>query len=70
VDGKSDVGIIGLGTMGKNLSLNFAQKGLRVSVYDKEYGVTKQFLSSIPFSYSIRGFQGIDALVESLSRPR
>ncbi|AMW33622.2 6-phosphogluconate dehydrogenase [Fervidobacterium changbaicum] len=70
MDGKSDVGIIGLGTMGKNLSLNFAQKGLRVSVYDKEYGVTKQFLSSIPFSYSIRGFQGIDALVESLSRPR
>ena len=33
--GKSDIGLIGLGVMGQNLALNIAEKGFRISVYNR-----------------------------------
>ena len=31
----SDIGVLGIGAMGQNLALNFASKGLKVSVYNR-----------------------------------
>ena len=31
----TDIGVLGLGAMGQNLALNFASKGLKVSVYNR-----------------------------------
>ena len=36
--GKSDFGIIGLGVMGKNISLNVVEKGFKISVYNRAEG--------------------------------
>ena len=38
---KSGFGLIGLGVMGKNISLNVAEKGYRVSVYNRSNGDEK-----------------------------
>jgi 6-phosphogluconate dehydrogenase len=32
---KSDIGVVGLGVMGRNLALNMEHKGYTVSVYDR-----------------------------------
>ena len=45
---KTDIGLIGLAVMGENLALNMADKGWRVSVYNRtvpgiEEGVVERF---------------------------
>jgi 6-phosphogluconate dehydrogenase len=67
---KSDIGIIGLGTMGKNLALNLAWKGVNVSVFDKDYSVTEKFLSMNPQEQNIHGFKDINDFVNSHKSPR
>ena len=70
-----NIGIYGLGIMGRNLALNLAGKGYAVSVYnrrdDGEEAVTESFVSSA----RCQGKQIVGAispidLVNSLSRPR
>ena len=34
---KADIGVIGLGIMGKNISLNFLDKGYRVIVFNRTH---------------------------------
>lgn len=34
---KTDIGLIGLAVMGENLALNMADKGWRVSVYNRTF---------------------------------
>ena len=46
---KTDIGLIGLAVMGENLALNMADKGWRVSVYNRtvpgiEEGVVERFI--------------------------
>ena len=47
---KTDIGLIGLAVMGENLALNMADKGWRVSVYNRtvpgiEEGVVERFIN-------------------------
>lgn len=39
--GTSDIGLIGLGVMGQNLALNVAEKGYKISVYNRTYAKTE-----------------------------
>ena len=61
---KSDIGIYGLGVMGKNITLNLIDKGFLVSVYNrstnKEVDVVNNFVSEIN-DISIKGY--IDLLI-------
>ena len=41
----ADVGLIGLGVMGKNLVLNMADHGYRVAVYNRTTAVTNEFIA-------------------------
>ncbi|WP_448376942.1 NADP-dependent phosphogluconate dehydrogenase [Fervidobacterium sp.] len=66
----SDIGMVGLGTMGKNLALNFARNGVSVSVINKENDVTERFLIENPHIRNIQGFKDIADFVASLSIPR
>jgi 6-phosphogluconate dehydrogenase len=71
---KSDIGIFGLGTMGRNLALNFLDKGFRVSVYnrleaDEKYVVT-DFINSNPKIQTLIGFVDLYQFVNSLNKPR
>ena len=42
---KSKIGLIGLGVMGSNLARNIANKGFKISVYNRTTEVMTEFLS-------------------------
>ena len=70
---KSDIGIYGLGVMGKNITLNLIDKGFLVSVYNrstnKEVNVVNNFVSEIN-DKSIKGYIDIENFVLSIKKPR
>jgi 6-phosphogluconate dehydrogenase len=68
---KSDIGLIGLAVMGQNLVLNMANKGYRVSVYNRTRARTDEFMAAaakgreeITAAYTLEDF------IDSLSKPR
>lgn len=67
-------GVIGLGVMGKNISLNSADKGYPVSVYNRTEGdelhVVRDFLASNSSYTNLSGFTDLPAFVQSLEPPR
>ena len=42
----ADIGLIGLGVMGSNLALNIAEKGYRISVYNRTWASTEAFMAA------------------------
>ncbi|MFT4805976.1 MAG: 6-phosphogluconate dehydrogenase, partial [Psychroserpens sp.] len=71
---KSDFGLIGLGVMGKSISLNVAEKGYTVSVYNRSSGdeknVVPDFLEEYKSFKNISGFTELSEFIQSLKRPR
>jgi len=71
---QSVFGVIGLGVMGKSLSLNIAEKGFDISVYNRpEYGeeqVVSNFLKDNHAVKNISGFTDLQPFVASLATPR
>jgi 6-phosphogluconate dehydrogenase len=66
----SDIGLIGLGVMGSNLSLNFADRGATVSVYNRTSTVTEEFVAAEGDRPDIVPVYSVEDLVDSLERPR
>jgi len=70
---KSNLGIIGLGVMGKSLALNAAEKGISVSVYNRasegEEHIVDDFLQNHK-GVSFSGFTDLKAFVSSLEQPK
>ena len=61
--------------MGENLALNMADKGWRVSVFNRtvpgvEEGVVERFINGRAKGKSIEGYTEIPDFVESISTPR
>jgi len=72
---KSQLGLIGLGVMGKSLAKNFISKKYSISVYNrqligKEENIAKIFVEEQPDTDSILGFDDLESFVESLEQPR
>ena len=71
---KSDIGLIGLGVMGKSLSLNLASNNIKIAVYNRSDGgeahVVSDFLEAHSDLDTISGFTSIEAFVNALSKPR
>jgi 6-phosphogluconate dehydrogenase len=75
MNSKSDIGLIGLGVMGKSLSRNIASKGFPISVYNRHLaGVEEQvaldFVNQYPEMKGALAFDQIKAFIASLSKPR
>ncbi len=66
----NDIGLIGLGVMGKNIVLNIEDKGYSVSVYNRTYQKTKDFIENDAKGKRIFAYSDIESLVKSLCRPR
>ncbi|GAA4281555.1 decarboxylating NADP(+)-dependent phosphogluconate dehydrogenase [Gaetbulibacter aestuarii] len=70
----SEFGIIGLGVMGKSLSLNIAEKGFSLSVFNRSEGdeadVVNDFIKDPETFDSISGFTDLKAFTQSLESPR
>lgn len=67
---KSDVGLIGLATMGANLALNIEDKGFVVSVYNRTADRTKAFMEHKAKGKNISAHFSVEDLVKSLDKPR
>lgn len=74
MENKSLFGVYGLGVMGASMSLNIADKGFELSVYNRSEGkekeVVHQFLNENEEYSKIHGFTEIRDFVESIARPR
>jgi len=71
---KSAFGVFGLGVMGSSISLNIADKGFSLSVYNRAAGgeeaVVKNFMEANEHRDNLQGFTDLKAFIESLERPR
>lgn len=72
---KAEFGLIGLGVMGKSLSRNLAQKGFKLSVYnrhvdDVEVNVAKNFVAEYDELSNSEGYDHLEQFVQSLETPR
>jgi 6-phosphogluconate dehydrogenase len=68
---KADIGMIGLAVMGENLSLNLADKGFTVAVYNLEpEKVVRAFVEGRGRRENILGAYSLQELVDSLEPPR
>jgi 6-phosphogluconate dehydrogenase len=65
----STFGVIGLGTMGRNLALNIEEHGFPVAVWNLETEWTDKFLKDHPKA-KFTGARTLEALVADLDRPR
>ena len=67
---RSDIGLVGLGVMGRSLALNMESKGFRVSVYNYIPSVTEEFMNSGGKGKNFCATASYEALVDSLEAPR
>lgn len=63
----TDVGVIGLGVMGRNIVLNLVDKGYTVHVYNRTYFKTVDLEKQ---SENIHGHKELDTFMYALSEPR
>lgn len=66
---KFDFGMVGLGTMGRNLLLNMADNGFAVTGYDKSEQMLQKFEEE-GSNHHLKGFSVIEDFVDSLQSPR
>ncbi|WP_078434939.1 NADP-dependent phosphogluconate dehydrogenase [Metabacillus halosaccharovorans] len=67
---KQQIGVIGLAVMGKNLALNIESRGYSVSVFNRSYEKTEEFLKTEAEGKNFVGLKTIEEFVQSLETPR
>lgn len=70
---KSKIGLIGLAVMGQNLSLNFAQNGINISVYNRSYDKTEATVARAKeenLTEYLTGYQDLNDFIQSIEKPR
>ena len=65
-----EIGILGLGTMGRNLVLNFADHGFSVAVYNRTAEKTREFMAREAGSRDIRPAYELQEFAGLLRQPR
>ena len=67
----SQIGLIGLGTMGAMLSLNIAEKGFAISVFNRTTARTDEFMGQAgSLAEKITPTKTLEELVASIAKPR
>ena len=71
----TQIGVIGLGAMGQGLSLNIAENGYRISVFNRhlngmEENVAQDFVAKSEHREAMTGFDELVPFVQSLGAPR
>ncbi|RDB31753.1 decarboxylating NADP(+)-dependent phosphogluconate dehydrogenase [Candidatus Similichlamydia laticola] len=67
---ESDLGIVGLGTMGASLALNFADHQYRVVVYNRTTSKAENFFAKYKDRYPLQLARSLEDFVKKLRRPR
>ena len=68
-DSSKDIGLIGLAVMGQNLALNIADHGFQISVFNRTYSKTVDFLERNPSTPTLSGHESLNDFVSSLKKP-
>lgn len=66
---KQQIGVVGVGVMGRSLALNFESKGFSVAIYDLSEEKVNELLANHQ-GKNIVGTANIQAFIQSLERPR
>ncbi len=66
---KQNVGVVGVGVMGRSLALNFESKGFAVSMYDLSEDKVNEILENHP-GKKLFGTTNMEAFIHSLETPR
>jgi 6-phosphogluconate dehydrogenase len=66
----ADIGLIGLGVMGRNLVLNMDDHGYTVSVFNRTVARVDEFLAQGAAGTKVIGTHDLEGFVDSLQRPR
>ncbi|MBI4772986.1 MAG: NADP-dependent phosphogluconate dehydrogenase [Deltaproteobacteria bacterium] len=69
-DRSCDIGLVGLGVMGKNFALNMADKGFHVAVYNRTEEKTRLFMSDEAGHRSIEAGYTLEEFIGILKKPR
>lgn len=64
-----DIGIVGLGAMGKNLALNFHRNKFKVAIYNRTHSKAKAVADELK-SESLKAYESVSDFVASLVKPR
>jgi 6-phosphogluconate dehydrogenase len=64
------IGLIGVGVMGENLTLNMESKGFSVAVYDIDKEKVNKFVNGRGSNRRISGAESLKDLVDQLEKPR
>src|SRR4051794_38627855 len=68
---KSDIGLVGLGTMGAALALNIAENGFDVAVFNRTTSVTEAFVAGPgDLARKLTPSTSLEELVAALKTPR
>ncbi|MDT0649866.1 NADP-dependent phosphogluconate dehydrogenase [Autumnicola edwardsiae] len=72
---KPRIGLVGLGVMGKSLSLNFASKGVDITVFNRhveelEVDIARNFAEENKLVYEFPWFDNLEKFIKSIERPR
>ncbi len=71
IDSNSDIGLIGLAVMGQNLALNIADHGFKISVFNRTFSKTQNFLDKLHNNVpNLTGYQTLESFVASLKQPK
>ncbi|MFI5283031.1 MAG: NADP-dependent phosphogluconate dehydrogenase [Candidatus Dormibacterales bacterium] len=68
--GGSEIGVVGLATMGQNLARNLASHGTRVVVYNRTGKRTDEFMAEHGAEGDIKPARSLDEMVRMLTAPR
>ena len=66
----NDIGLIGLGVMGKSLVLNVEDKGYSISAYNYTPNETKDLMENEGKGKNISAFYDIESFIKSIRKPR
>jgi len=69
MNNKYTLGMIGLGTMGRNLLLNMADNGFQVTGYDKDARMLKK-LEEDGKAHNLKAYDSLEEFIQSLELPR
>lgn len=64
----NNIGVIGLGTMGKNLALNLTNHGFKVAGFNRTYKITKEIEEEKHEGFT--GYEELSDFVDSLEKPK
>ena len=67
---KCEIGVVGLGTMGRNLALNFADHGFPVAVYNRTAEKTREFMAREAGARDLRPGYDLQEFTRLLRQPR